>query len=507
MTTARHDRITESDAALYREALIMDMLAMEREAPLRARLDVNEFIEQCIVDESGRPLRQAPFHRAIQAAFTGRDQVVLFAPPGSGKSITAAMRLIWEIGRDPTRRILYVSATSTQAVKILGIVKSNIEHNERIWKVFPHLRKERFGKWQDTIIQYTGAGPDTRKDYSLQAIGVGGKFLGARIDIAVLDDVCDIENTSTAAQRRKLIDWYETTLLTRIEDGGKVWMIGTPWHKSDLPHELEERGVYTMRLPIEDGNGVFLWPEMWGKRRLEERKCKMSAWRFRQQYYMEDASPEGSPFGLVHLEACRVPAAWWQDAAALPPDWQIITGVDLAIGKEERHDLTSLATIATDGTRKRLVDLRAGRWSLMEIRAMCEAVFARWGGVMVVESNAAQSYLVQLLKGSTRIPVMSSVTRSGTKTSEDWGIPAMAIDIENGRWEFPALPSAPGPVKELFDECVAYSPGSHTGDRLMSCYLAWSGVDRLYRGGITVSVGSTRQKEPERPKEDEDEDE
>ncbi len=494
-----------------RKAFILDMLALEREAPLHARADVNEFIEQCIVDEGGRPLRQAPFHRDIQAAFTDHNKVIIFAPPEHGKSIQTAMRLIWEMGRNPSLRVLYVSSTETQGKKILGIIKTNIEKNERIWKVFPGLRRERFSVWSDTVIQRAGSQADTRKDYTLQAIGIGGSILGSRADIAILDDVCDLENSSSATQRRQIIDWYETTLSTRIVRGGKTWIIGTPWHKSDLPHSLEDRGVITLRMPIEDspasdGSGNYLWPEQWDKERLADCKKTTSSWRHQQQRYMKDQSPEGSPFSLEILERFRVPSQWWGNLEFMPDGWQTITGVDLAIKKKKESDVTSLTTIGTDGMRKRPIDSRAGKWGLMEIRSVCVAVHGKYGSVFVVEDNAAQDYLLQLLKGTTNIRVIASTSRRGTKTSEDWGIPAMAIDIENGRWEFPALPSAPGPVKELFDECVAYSPGSHTGDRLMSCYLAWSGVDRLYRGGITVSVGSTRTAPAQAPKEDEDED-
>lgn len=502
MSTA-DERIDQAQA----ECLVLAGLLSEDLWHIRAASDVNFFIESCMSDESGRDIRQAPFHYRIQRAFTDHDTCVIFAPPEHGKTIQTALRIIWEIGRDPTRRVLYVSSSATQASKVLGVVANNIKFNEAVWRVFPRLRPTNFDKWTTTSIQLAGF-RGTKKDYTMQAVGVGGSILGSRVDVAVLDDVIDLANSSTASQRRKMVEWFESTLLTRITDGGRIWLIGTPWHKSDLPHVMEERGAATLRFPVEDnpgrdGSGAFLWPARWNRRRLEARRRQMSGWRFQQQYYIQDSSPEGSPFSLKIIEDCYGPARTFGQAGAVPDGYQFITGVDLAIGKNLENDLTAFVTLASDGTHKSLVDVRAGRYGLFEIKAVAEQVFSQYGGVFVVENNAAQDYMVQLLKGATRIPVMPSTTSRGTKISEDFGIPAMAVDLENGRWTFPARPRVPAEVKELVDEMVAYNPGHHTGDRLMALYLAWSGVDKMFRRSETsFREISLTDREPGEEKED-----
>ena len=68
-------------------------------------------------------------------------QLLLF-PRDHGKSRLVAYRVAWELTKDPTLRILYISATANLAEKQLGFIKSILtsETYRRYWP--EHVNKE-----------------------------------------------------------------------------------------------------------------------------------------------------------------------------------------------------------------------------------------------------------------------------------------------------------------------------------------------------------------------------
>jgi hypothetical protein len=99
----------------------------------------------------------------------------------------------------------------------------------------------------------------------------------------------------------------------------------------------------------------------------------------------------------------------------------------------------------------------------------------------VVEDNAAQVYIIQMLKdaqicralglteGETADIRVRGRTTTKNKRDAELGIPAIASGIEMGRWDFPAHEQ----VRQLRDEMKAWSPeADHYGDRLMSLWHA-----------------------------------
>jgi hypothetical protein len=73
-------------------------------------------------------------------------------------------------------------------------------------------------KWTDSQLRIEGA-VATEKDFSLQALGIGGDLLGTRLDFAVLDDLLNLDNTYTADQRAKVTQWVTAVLLGRMVEG------------------------------------------------------------------------------------------------------------------------------------------------------------------------------------------------------------------------------------------------------------------------------------------------
>src|SRR5438067_10279000 len=78
---------------------------------LRARRDVNAFAALCITDPEGRPLVQHALHRQVQRFLDGERRALIELPRDHGKSVQVCLRVLWELGRDPSLRVKIVCAS------------------------------------------------------------------------------------------------------------------------------------------------------------------------------------------------------------------------------------------------------------------------------------------------------------------------------------------------------------------------------------------------------------
>ena len=71
-----------------------------------------------------------------------KDHQLTLLPRDHMKSALIAYRVAWELTRDPTLRVLYISATSGLAEKQLGFIKTLFESkvHQRYWPL--HIKKE-----------------------------------------------------------------------------------------------------------------------------------------------------------------------------------------------------------------------------------------------------------------------------------------------------------------------------------------------------------------------------
>ncbi len=323
-----------------------------------ARLDPAAFGAFCFRDQDGQPWDVQPFHREWQSLITRHDRLVLMAPVEHGKTeqvLTA--RLLWELGRDPSLRAAVVCNTYIQAQKIGYALRQHIESNPRLHRVFPGLRPGQ--RW--TSGAFDVRGKPTGKDYSVQCLGAFGSILGARLDIIIIDDICDYENTRTALQRRKLHEWVASTLLGRLTERGRVIVIGTAWHEEDLLHRLEARGApwVVRRYRAIRQDGTPLWPERWPTERLEAKRKELGSFEFCRQFLNE-----------VYDESTALFKPWWiriADADEIPPRSEMVAVVrfwDLAA--TEPKDGTD-----PDWTVGALVGMdREGRYWVLDVRRL-----------------------------------------------------------------------------------------------------------------------------------------
>lgn len=473
-----------------------------------ARRDPNAFCEYVFLDDEGKPIRQQWFHREWQDLLSSHERLVVFSSVDHGKSVqTSIMRPLYELGRRPGSRGCIISDTASQSAKFLSAIKANIESNDRLHEVFPDLRRENFRSWREDAILFEADTPTTEKDFTIQAVGVGGAIMGARFNWIILDDVLNLENTWTEEQCQKVVEWYQTTVLPRALKGCRIWVVGTAWSPHDLMHWLDERGDYkVVRYPAameasereartgERWTGetfhdlVPIWPDRWPAERLLRRERSLTPFRFRQLHMCSAVDEASTPFPSETFQKMRLRGVGVPYA---PDDWSgpAFCGVDLGAGKTRRSALTVFFSIGLtpDGDRC-VLEIKSGRYHASQIESILAYFAEKYDPIFMVENNAVQQLVIEFLQTGIKVPI-HPFTTGRQKSHPEYGIESLAVEMAGGSWIVPNVNGIVHPeVQSWFNELAAYTPQSHTGDRVMASYFAREALRRFERRGRTIQA-------------------
>lgn len=483
-------------------------LARQRMA-MRARLareDINEFCELVLKDEeSGAPIEQAPLHEEWHRLCNANPRLVIWSHTEAGKTNQLCIaRVLWTLGRDPKKRIAIISNTREQSSKILRAVAKYIEESVELKWVFPNLVPGDI--WRGNQIQVKRT--NVSKDPSIQAFGVHGAVVGARLDLLILDDVLDFENCQTPRARQDLFDWYRSSVASRLTQHAQVIAVGTPWHPEDLYHALEKNALFeSKRFPVLSG-GVPTWPERWPLDRIEAARIERgplefartmmceardeSDARFKREW-IDMALSNGEGWPMLHSltdEIIEEELMAYDAEIRLGGEVRTYSGVDLAVQRHAAADLSAISTIMVmpNGDR-RLLNVESGRWSGPEIVNRIIDTHERYNSIVMVENNAAQDFILQFTRSQSAVPVVPFTT-GRNKLNPEFGVESLAAEMANNKWLIPNENGQIGTeLQALITDMLYYSPAQHTGDRLMSLWLAREGARRYEKRGMGGGVG------------------
>ena len=401
----------------------------------------------------------------------GRDYTVTH-----NTSQLSVVRPLHELGKDPTLRVVIVSNTGGQASKIARPLMQMIETpGGPLHEVFPDLvpSPRESDPWHAGAL--TVMRPTIAKDPSIQVTGIHGNILGARIDLLILDDILDYENTRTANLRDDLWNWIQSTLMGRLTARARVLCVGTAFHPDDALHRLAKHpGWMARRYPAIDEQGRPRWAVRWPKERIDAKRLELTPIEFARQMLCVSRDDSTSRFKWEWLEGALKRGAGRQLAYAInfiPAGCGVYTGVDLAVSKASHADETVLFTIMVhpNGDRE-LLCIDAGKWTGPEIIQRINDCHRRYQSIITVESNQAQAYLNQFIRAGSSVPVRDFNTGSN-KMDPAFGVESLAVELANGKWIVPnpGDGTAHPEIHKWFQEMLFYSPTAHTGDRLMAC--------------------------------------
>lgn len=144
--------------------------------------------------------------------------------------------------------------------------------------------------------------------------GVNGPITGKGFHLGVIDDPYkNYEDARSPKIRERVLNWYESTFITRREPNGTVIILLTRWHHEDLAGELIKKHpnkfkVINLPAIAEDNDlmgrekGQALCPERYPIEALLEQKSNMHDFKWNALYQQRPSKDTGSIFNR----------AWWK---------------------------------------------------------------------------------------------------------------------------------------------------------------------------------------------------
>lgn len=202
-------------------------------------------------------------------------KLVLY-PRAHRKSFYAACFAAWEIVKDPSIAIVYLSATSDLAEAQLRAIKGILDSPivRRYWPELINVDEGKREKWTTTEICVDDPRRKAQgtRDSTVKAGGLTTNITGAHADLIVLDDIV-VPKNNTEEGRRQVISQY-SQLQSILNPGGRIIAVGTRYHPKDIYATMQEtvEEIYddngeligkepqwdVLQKSVEE-NGEFLW--------------------------------------------------------------------------------------------------------------------------------------------------------------------------------------------------------------------------------------------------------
>ena len=319
-------------------------------------------------------------HQLMRVQAGDLSRLLINQPPRSLKSICVSVAYVaWLLGHNPSRRIIVVSYANELAAELHRQFRML---TDAAWyrALFPAMRPARD----------SGSELVTTAGGSRFATSVGGTLTGRGADLIVIDDPLKAEEAMSEAARKRVIDWYAGTLVSRLNDKehGPIVVVMQRLHENDLAgHLLGKEGWEHLDLPaiaLDDAvvplgrgkvmtrrTGDVLHPERESKDALDRTKAEIGSLMFSAQYQQRPIPIEGN---LIRRH-------WFQFYDALPTAscQRIVQSWDTATMTGDANDYSVCTTWQMIKADYYLIDVFRGRLEYPTLRRKVASLAAEYG--------------------------------------------------------------------------------------------------------------------------------
>lgn len=162
----------------------------------------------------------------------GKSDHTLQAHRGSYKTTTVSIALWLLILLRPNAQMAFFRKTDTDVKEILEQVKKMLRTDvtqylaEGLWGVSCQITT-------DNMLEVsTSLSSDARGGAQLTGMGIGGSLTGKHYDLIFTDDIVNLKDRTSRAERERTKDAYRE-IKNLVNRGGKIFNTGTPWHVDD----------------------------------------------------------------------------------------------------------------------------------------------------------------------------------------------------------------------------------------------------------------------------------
>lgn len=363
------------------------------------------------------------------------SHTLLLLPRDHQKSALAAYKVAWLITKDPSVRVLYISATSNLAVKQLKFIKDILTSDvyRYYWPEMVNKDEGKREKWTETEISvdHPARKAENVRDPTIFTAGLTTSITGLHCDIAVFDDVVSPDNAYTEEGRQRVAAQYSQLASIEGTDATQI-VVGTRYHPKDLYGQMmeieleqyDEQGELINSTPlyekferavesVGDGTGEYLWPRQQRKDGkwfgfnqsvlARKRGQYLDKTQFRAQYYndpnaIDDAPISPSKFQYFDKNFLKQrDGRWFYKDTPL----NVFAAVDFAFTLGKKSDYTCIVVVGVDSNNNYYV-IDIDRFRTDKISEYFEHILSMYEKYQFrklrAEVTAAQSVIVQDLR-------------------------------------------------------------------------------------------------------------
>lgn len=162
----------------------------------------------------------------------GEGDITILAHRGSYKTTTLSLFLALNTVMFPRRTVLFFRKTDTDVAEVIAQTGKLLQTG-----VFRKIVRTLYGVELD-LTRCTASAIDTNLNLSVKGqpqvlgLGIGTSITGKHSEIVVTDDIVNLADRESAAEREKTISRYME--LQNVKNrGGRFINMGTPWHRDD----------------------------------------------------------------------------------------------------------------------------------------------------------------------------------------------------------------------------------------------------------------------------------
>jgi predicted phage terminase large subunit-like protein len=427
-------------------------------------------------------------HQLMRVQAGDISRLLINQPPRSLKSICVSVAYVASLlGHDPTRRIIVVSYANELAAELHRQFRMIIDAP---WyrALFPAMRPAKD----------SGTELVTTKGGSRYATSIGGTLTGRGADLVLVDDPLKAEEAMSEPARKRAIDWFAGTLVSRLNDkeNGPIIVVMQRLHESDLAgHLLGQGGWEHLDLPaiaVEDSviplghgkmmtrrSGDILHPERESKDTLERIKAEIGSLKFSAQYQQRPVPLEGN---LVRRD-------WFRYYDALPHDSarRIVQSWDIAMMTGDTNDYSVCSTWQMIKADYYLLDVFRARLQYPDLRRKLASLAAKCdaGTILIEDAGPGMALLQDLWRDLPQeMPRPLGQKPEASKTDR---MVAQSAKIEAGQVYLPRLAEW---LDTFLPELLAFPYGRHD-DQVdsVSQFLKWAALRSFLDASTLVVCG------------------
>lgn len=227
------------------------------------------------------------------------DVMILNLPPRHGKSRTAGLFVEWVFGKNNAEKVMtgsYNEKLSTTFSKNVrdGIQEIKASEDKIVYTdIFPGVRIKR-GDGAAKLWSLEGG------YYNYLATSPTGTATGFGCTLMLIDDL--IKSALEAYNenvKEKHWDWFTNTMLSRLEEGGRIIIVMTRWASDDLAgralahYASEGKSIRHVNVKAVQDNGLMLCDEILSRESCESKKKAMGLDIWSANYQQEPIDLKG----------------------------------------------------------------------------------------------------------------------------------------------------------------------------------------------------------------------